>query len=242
MNLGSGKRANTARDDAAGLPIVDAMTSQIDGLTQASRNAADGISLFQTTEGAEAQMVDNLQRIYTLTVQGLNGTNSATGIASLQAEIDQRLEEIDRIARETQFNGLYPLATDGLKVAYQIGANAGDTVTVSLEKLNTSTLGIKDFKLSDPRPLTTLAEAIDQVDGSRGSLGAMQNRFDSIMTNLDNTVINLSAARSRIQDADYAQETANLNLYQTLQKSGMQALRVANSSPQNILVLLNALN
>ncbi|KAG0372223.1 hypothetical protein BGX24_000544, partial [Mortierella sp. AD032] len=200
MNLGSGKRVNITKDNAAGLPIIDAMTSQSNGLTQASRNAADGLSLFQTTEGAEARIVDSLQRIYTLT---------------------------------------------GLKVLFQIGNDNVQTITLQLPKMDTRTLGLNGFTLPNPtadppvngtsNALLQITSAIDTVDAARGLLGAMQRRLESIILNLNNTVINLSAARSRIQEVDYKSDTANPTKLQALQKAGMQALRVANSSPEQIL-------
>lgn len=370
--LSSGLRINSAKDDAAGQAIANRMSSQINGLAQAQRNSNDGISLAQTAEGALNQVNDNLQRIRELTVQAENGTNSQDDLVSIQGEINQRLNEIDRISEETTFNGVQVLATDQ-GVSIQVGANDGETIEVSLEEINADTLSLGTFNVDGPEnaavaagatdvadaneylgdavdtavgsfsavaamsgsdfgfasaaaatgatdiyvddngnlysqvtltetnmtesevedlasngirfdasgtatvfmslnpddatvtagtltfdatgntgdenlanltfarsdgPLSTLDSSLNQVDGLRSDLGALQNRFESAITNLSTNETNLSAARSRIEDADYASEVANMTRAQILQQAGTSVLAQANQTPQNVLSLL----
>ncbi|MFC3286353.1 FliC/FljB family flagellin [Litchfieldella rifensis] len=383
--LSSGLRINSAKDDAAGQAIANRMTSQITGLSQAQRNANDGISVAQTAEGALNQVNDNLQRIRELAVQAQNGTNSQDDLNSIQAEIGQRLSEIDRISDQTDFNGTKVLASDqGLKI--QVGANDGESITVNLEEITAATLGVSTFNVSGPadtdtvtaglqliaqtggptaamkeaygestsvtdtamnnfsadlqdslglsgngsvtiadtstnkaqvdangnwyaevsitlaadaageaaaqtlanqgieieadgaaktfyvaldpqeatiaagvatfavdgteltadslksgatsNPLENLDQALSKVDNLRSDLGAVQNRFESAITNLQTNETNLSAARSRIEDADYAVEVANMTRAQILQQAGTSVLAQANQVPQNVLSLL----
>jgi flagellin len=404
--LSSGLRINSAKDDAAGQAIANRMTSQITGLSQAQRNANDGISVAQTAEGALNQVNDNLQRIRELTVQAANGTNSANDLQSIQDEIGQRLSEIDRISEETNFNGVRVLASDrGLNI--QVGANDGETITVNLKEITAETLKLDQFRVTqnalntsgpvqfvdvgsgnfaqadlslaatslsqllgesvnvndltlrevqaadgsgtgtgtfaieykgnmyaaeqqaqtgnanaenftvsavmvdgtaqavqlginvDPvsgaasnvgfiqnadgdfeqvtlaanrvatamnpatdaatavanssatyvagtafngaattNPLEKLDEALKNVDSLRSELGAVQNRFESAITNLQTNETNLAAARSRIEDADYASEVANMTRAQILQQAGTSVLAQANQIPQNVLSLL----
>ena len=403
--LSSGLRINSAKDDAAGQAIANRMSSQITGLSQAQRNANDGISVAQTAEGALNQVNDNLQRIRELTVQSQNGTNSAEDKESIQAEITQRLSEIDRISKETSFNGTKVLA-DTKSLSIQVGANDGEAISINLKEITSATLELDDFQVtagvdlnnydtatdlatgaatgrvgeefsfsfdvdstgpgtqtavglyateeggyvvkadngsyydatitdgdndtlgtiawssatastntpdttngevktlraeetlnvdalnasdqlyasSDEsgaptkyiimstdadgnsvysaakideqgnvtkgaqlqvgtdgvtlNPLEKLDAAIGQVDTLRSDLGAIQNRFDSAITNLSTTETNLSAARSRIEDADYAVEVANMTRAQILQQAGTSVLAQANQIPQNVLSLL----
>lgn len=352
--LSSGMRINSAKDDAAGQAIANRMTSQVRGLAQAQRNANDGISVAQTAEGALNQVNDNLQRIRELTVQAANDTNSSEDRVSIQAEIDQRLTEINRISDETNFNGVKVLSADQtLKI--QVGANDGEAISIDLEQINKTTLGLEGFKvsgLSGPitqitavnagvtttrtvdlsnataagalndtgltlhgygaytassgtyanyalkgsdgtmyaigkgstaasneikintatgalvvggtfaaatfkaaasatydaavaagststaNPLQKLDDALKKVDTLRSDLGAIQNRFDSAITNLKTNETNLSAARSRIEDADYAVEVANMTRAQILQQAGTSVLAQANQVPQGVLSLL----
>jgi len=382
--LSSGLRINSAKDDAAGQAIANRMTAQITGLSQAQRNANDGISVAQTAEGALNQVNDNLQRVRELTVQAQNGTNSQEDLNSIQAEIGQRLSEIDRISEQTDFNGTKVLASDG-GLTIQVGANDGEAITVNLEEITSSTLGLSSFNVSGPadtdlgadglqlinqtgttdamknaygdttqvadsqindfsadlqtalglagnssvaiadtsatkaqvdangnwfaevtmtitdnadgagaiaslanqgievttgpntfyvaldaqdadvetnpaladftvdgstltaaslqsgatnNPLAKLDEALSKVDVLRSDLGAVQNRFESAITNLNTNETNLSAARSRIEDADYAVEVANMTRAQILQQAGTSVLAQANQIPQNVLSLL----
>ena len=390
--LSSGLRINSAADDAAGQAIANRMTAQITGLTQAQRNANDGISVAQTAEGALNQVNDNLQRIRELTVQATNGTNSSSDLSSIQDEINQRLDEINRVSEQTSFNGVDVLAKDQT-LSIQVGANDGQTIDIKLSQINATTLGLSNFsvgadidtadvattasttgragadyslnvaadtntttpqtaegvyalkdgsgyvvKASDgnyydatltdddansevditwdssstaatatdvdttaavtslkaevtfagadssnvyayngdengapsfvikdgseyytaeiddagnvtrgdelntnpatENPLAALDKALSQVDDLRSNLGAMQNRFDSAITNLSTTTTNLSAARSRIQDADYAVEVSNMTRAQILQQAGTSVLAQANQVPQTVLQLL----
>lgn len=371
--LSSGLRINSAKDDAAGQAIANRMTSQITGLAQAQRNANDGISVAQTAEGALNQVNDNLQRIRELTVQAQNDTNSADDRASIQAEIDQRLTEIDRISEQTDFNGVKVLASDQ-SLSIQVGANDGESIDVNLEKITASTLSLDSFNVNGAEgtltslasaggatataafeqaygtatsittttvndfttalatelgvgaaaitnqvtakvdeagnwyvdvtinttnaseltalnlqglevesgvaktfqvalepsdaditsvaatagftldgselgakdllsgatanPMGQLDDALKKVDELRSDLGAIQNRFESAITNLQTNETNLSAARSRIEDADYASEVSNMTRAQILQQAGTSVLAQANQVPQNVLSLL----
>lgn len=245
--LSSGLRINSAKDDAAGQAISNRFTSNIKGLTQAARNANDGISMAQTAEGALNEINTNLQRVRELTVQAKNGTNSDSDLTSLQDEVTARVAEINRIASQTSFNGtnlLTGTAGDAGKVSIQVGADDGQTITLDLSgaKADATTLGVNALDLTsmadDDTSLETIDAAISKVDKARSGLGAVQNRFDSTINNLNNTVTNLSAAQSRIQDADYATEVSNMSRAQILQQAGTSVLSQANQVPQNVLSLL----
>lgn len=346
--LSSGARINSAKDDAAGQAIANRFTANVKGLTQASRNASDAISIAQVTEGAVNEINDNLQRIRELAVQAQNSTNSESDRTSIKEEVDQRLKEIDRISEQTQFNGIKVLASDS-KMTFQVGANDGETIDIDLKKVDRDTLGLKsldvaatkygqavsasDFEvlvkgtgtdaeaktvvedgingiklgtdavtdakiyyqtdangvvdknnvyiqgkingkdvelkagvtataktatadgkleftgvaeldaadkkaLADKGPLGTLDKALSKIDTQRSQLGAFQNRMQSTINNLNNSVNNLSAARSRIQDADFAVEVSNMSRGQILQQAGTSVLAQANQVPQSVLSLL----
>lgn len=336
--LSSGSRINSAKDDAAGQAIANRFTANVKGLTQASRNANDGISIAQTTEGALNEINDNLQRIRELTVQAKNGTNSNSDLTSIQNEVTERLAEIDRISKETQFNGVKVLSGEKAEMSIQVGTNDNEVIKFNLDKVDTTELGVASDKLftektetkgvskegatvtavtvdtgatagfaggislkayeddtgpvankyvltkgadkyivnksdlsvngsdelevdagalteankfvADPTgkevksldvkgdALKTLDDAINKVDESRSKLGAIQNRFQSTINNLNNSVNNLSAARSRIQDADFATEVSNMSRGQILQQAGTAVLAQANQVPQGVLSLL----
>jgi flagellin len=344
QRLSSGLRINSAKDDAAGLAISERFTTQIRGLNQAVRNANDGISLAQTGEGALAEITNNLQRIRELAVQSANATNSASDRAALDAEVQQRIAEIDRIAKQTSFNGQKILDGSFGTASFQVGANVGETISVSLstdmrasaignvttaagtgyasvagqgavtlaftgavtgsvtvaegatvqqaaEAINganiagvsafvndsgqlqilstgvvamaetasgTNTLGLDgDSTAAETASATAsiTAVAVDTVGGAnfaiarvdsaltavnalRGDLGAVQNRFESTIVNLQTVSENLEASRSRIRDADFAAETAALTKAQILQQAGTAVLAQANAIPQNVLSLL----
>ena len=350
--LSSGSRINSAKDDAAGQAIANRFTANVRGLTQASRNASDGISIAQVTEGAVNEINDNLQRIRELAVQAQNGTNSESDRASIKEEVDQRLKEIDRISEQTQFNGIKVLASDS-KMTFQVGSNDGETIDIDLSKVDRESLGLKDVdvaavaknyvwdggaitlgdfknsagtvaaaaaveapagmtwkaapgagdikKVADENgqvvagkyyvtgkiddgsaqgknvklevtydktesvggvmtaqfkatgkevevlaantkapvgPLGALDKALAKIDSQRSQLGAFQNRMQSTINNLNNSVNNLSAARSRIQDADFATEVSNMSRGQILQQAGTAVLAQANQVPQGVLSLL----
>ncbi|WP_272665179.1 FliC/FljB family flagellin [Providencia sp. PROV174] len=353
--LSSGSRINSAKDDAAGQAIANRFTANVKGLTQAARNANDGISIAQTAEGAVNEINDNLQRVRELTAQAQNGTNSKSDLESINKEVKARMEEIDRISEQTQFNGVKVLTQD-TKMSIQVGTNDNETISIGLKKIDSSTLGLTGFdaaskgdmgkeidyssdaykqatglpvdktqataaanalqvggqpitgakvfekldadgkasgevyitgkdstgkdvtlkatqtitpgadeiddgagtitpptaatveftgavaltdeEQSAMKPLETLDKALAQVDSFRSDLGAIQNRMQSTINNLNNSVNNLSAARSRIQDADFATEVSNMSRGQILQQAGTAVLAQANQVPQGVLSLL----
>ncbi|MFY0855342.1 FliC/FljB family flagellin [Enterobacter roggenkampii] len=343
--LSSGLRINSAKDDAAGQAIANRFTSNINGLTVAARNANDGISLSQTAEGALSEINNNLQRIRDLTVQAQNSSNSASDIDSIQSEVNQRMEDINRVTKQTDFNGIKVLdnrtatdtsynfqvgSKDGEQISIAIGSSAGwnlataGTGGTSGEAINTykftttddlkpvkddlaakkvaletaqkafagdksdSTLKAnvtsaqaaltasqtnfdsalktsttageavngnartvaaegfdvlrgkvaEDGTAKGTTPLADIDDALKAVDTQRSILGASQHRFESTITNLNNTVNNLTDARSRIQDADYATEVSNMSRAQILQQAGSSVLAQANQVPQTMLSLL----
>ncbi|HHN8404642.1 TPA: FliC/FljB family flagellin [Morganella morganii] len=335
--LSSGSRINSAKDDAAGQAIANRFTANVKGLTQATRNANDAISIAQTAEGAVNEINENIQRIRELAVQAKNDSNSASDRASIQDEVKVRLEEIDRISNQTQFNGINVLSQD-TKMSYQVGANDADTIEFQMEKISTSSLQLTGFDLKgaveieasvetdlkerfalpgtdttktvitadtgnlaatalmqdvktgklytkdgddyfevkvetkvdktnadttnvtftkgaavdkelvigdatvvakyQESKLARLDDALKTVDSYRSKLGAFQNRMQSTINNLNNSVNNLSAARSRIQDADFATEVSNMSRGQILQQAGTAVLAQANQVPQGVLSLL----
>nr|BAE73109.1 flagellin homolog p5 [Sphingomonas sp. A1] len=354
QRLSSGLRINSAKDDAAGLAISDRMTAQIKGLTQAQRNANDGISLAQTAEGALGEISNNLQRIRELAVQASNGTNTQTDRDALQAEVTQLQSEIQRVAEQTSFNGQKLLDGSFNGVQFQIGANAGETIGVSkimnaqtaslggsltrttstidatdltkydtamaagdltingvdvgkidaastaqeraaqlTEAINrvssqtnvgasydkttgqvtltsnaaiavagaandatvagwannattgtaTTTTGINSLTVSSftnaQQTITQIDNALKDINTARADLGAVQNRFTSTVANLQSMTENLSSARGRVTDADFASETANLSRAQILQQAGTAMLAQANALPQQVLKLLS---
>ncbi|CNE63852.1 FliC/FljB family flagellin [Yersinia mollaretii] len=343
QRLSSGVRINSAKDDAAGQAISNRFTANITGLTQASRNANDGISIAQTTEGALNEVNDNLQNIRRLTAQAQNGTNSESDRKSIQDEINARMAEINRISEQTEFNGVKVLSKDQT-LSIQVGANDGQTIDIALSQMNAETLGMDGFDITaatagakaitagtevtngtekvtltakditdmetaafgaggsgeislvtdktgatfyaavgedkdgkavstslkatfkagtagDPTkpdtvtfakdadltadqldamkgPLKTIDDAMAKVDELRSGLGAAQNRFDSVISNLNSTVNNLTESRSRILDADFASEVSNMSRANILQSAGITVLAQANQVPQNVLSLL----
>ncbi len=253
QRLSSGLRINSAKDDAAGLAITDRMTAQIRGMNQAARNANDGISLAQTAEGALGEVTNILQRMRELSIQSANASNSTADRMSLNSEFSQLKEEIDRIADTTQFNGktlLDGTFKSGNAAVFQVGANANQTISVAIGNsggANVSALGSGAVNVSAvaistaaraQSAISVLDMAISDVDTMRGALGAVQNRFESTIANLNNVSENLSAARSRILDADIAQETSNMTKMNILQQAGVSILSQANQTPQMALSLL----
>ena len=242
--LSSGFRINTAKDDAAGLQISNRLTSQIMGLDQAVRNANDGISVSQTIEGALAETTSALQRIRVLAVQSQNGINSSADRVALQKEVTALKNEMSRIASTTQFGGVNVL--DGtFSSAFLVGANAGQTISVNVERTggfgasglsvaNTSVLSASQASAA----MVAVSEAMSIIDAQRADLGAVQNRFQSTIRNLSNISENVSAARSRIRDTDFAVETAELTRWQIIQQASVTILGQANQRPQAALSLL----
>ncbi|EHM45987.1 MAG: flagellin FliC [Yokenella regensburgei] len=247
--LSSGLRINSAKDDAAGQAIANRMNSQIKGMTQAARNANDGISMVQTAEGNLNEINTNLQRIRELSVQAATDTNGATDLKSVNTEITQRLAEIDRIAGSANFNGKKLLdgsVTGALKIQVGAGTSANDTIAIDSTALINATSGTLDAGLSTSITDNSSAQAvisaadaaIAKIDTARSNMGAIQNRFESTINNLNNSINNLSAAQSRIQDADYATEVSNMSRAQILQQAGTSVLSQANQVPQAMLSLL----
>jgi len=231
------------------------MTAQIKGMTQAARNANDGISLAQTAVGNLNEINNNLLRIRELAVQGANGTNGESDSQSIKDEIVQRLEEIDRIANGAKFNETALLDGTATTITIQVGANntSEDTISITLTNATADTgLGLKvdgsDITITTGDAEATATSfrgyldkvdaALQTVDNARSDLGAIQNRFQSTIANLNNTVNNLSASRSRIEDADYAVEVSNMTRAQILQQAGTSVLAQANQVPQGVLSLL----
>ena len=245
QRLSSGFRINSAADDAAGLQISNRLTSQVNGLDQAIRNANDGISLSQVAEGAMDEITNALQRIRVLAVQSQNGINSSSDRIALQKEVSALKAEISRIAATTQFGGVKLL--DGkYSSTFLVGANAGQTISVNISRtgggFGSSGLNIAGLSISSlagaSRALASIDSAINVIDSKRADLGAIQNRFQSTIRNLSNIVENISAARSRIKDTDFAKETADLTRAQILQQASTTILSQANQRPQAALSLL----
>jgi len=243
--LSSGFRINRAADDAAGLQISDRMTSQIKGLDQASRNANDGISLAQTTEGALAEATNALQRIRVLAIQSQNGINTSADRVALQKEVAALKLEVSRIAAYTQFGGVNILRGN-YSAAFLVGANGGQIISVNISRTggfgfsgltNGTNLSVLSNSLASAA-LTTIDAAISSIDAKRADLGALQNRFQSTIRNLANISENVSAARSRILDTDFATETAELTRWQIIQQASTTILSQANQRPQAALSLL----
>ncbi len=244
QRLSSGLRINSAKDDAAGLAISQRMTTQVRGMDVAARNANDGISLAQTAEGALSSIGENMQRIRELAVQAANGTNSATDRAALQKEVTQLSAEITRVKDNSSFNGTKLLDGSTTSFTIQVGADAGadNQISISTVDMSATATAVAALDISSASGATAALTAIDTqlqtVNTARADLGAIQNRFSSVISNLQNSSENLSAARSRIQDTDYAKETAELTRTQILQQAGTAMLAQAKSVPQNVLSLL----
>lgn len=245
QRLSSGFRINSAADDAAGLQISDRMTSQIMGLDQAVRNANDGISLAQTAEGAMSEITTALQRIRVLAIQSQNGINSSSDRLALQKEVSALKSEISRVATTTQFGGV-DILTGGYSAAFLVGANAGQYISVNISRnggygfsglTNGTDLTVVSASGASAA-LTTIDSAISIIDAKRADLGAIQNRFQSTIRNLSSISENVSAARSRIRDTDFATETAQLTRWQIIQQASTTVLSQANQRPQAALSLL----
>jgi len=253
QRLSSGLRINSAKDDAAGLAISDRMTSQIRGMNQAARNANDGISMAQTAEGSMQEITNMLQRMRELAVQGANeSTYGTSDMTSINEEIKQNSAEIARIINVTQFNGRNVLADVQTNWTFQVGANTtsndiisinGMNLTGSMQDItnygtvpNASAIALSNSGYHDV--MSKVDAALSYIDQQRGTLGAIQNRFESTISNLNNVAENLSASRSRIQDADIAQETSEMTKQSILQQAGVSILAQANQTPQLALSLL----
>ena len=235
--LSSGLRVNSAKDDAAGLAIADRMNAQIKGTNVAIRNANDGISLAQTAEGAMATMTDALQRMRELAVQAQNATNGTSDRANLDTEYQQLSAEITRIATQTKFNGTAIVGAGAGSQVFQVGANNGDTMTVTTVAV-TTVAGDVTTAGNASTALTAIDSKLDVITTNRATYGAAISRFGFAISNLAITGENQTAARGRIMDADFAAETANLSRSQILQQAGTAMVAQANQMPQSVLALL----
>jgi flagellin len=264
--LSSGLRINNAKDDAAGQAIANRMTAQIRGMTQAARNANDGISMAQTAEGNLNEINNNLQRIRELAVQAANDVNGTSDRQSIQDEINARLQEIDRVANGAKFNGTDLLKASGT-LTIQVGSNTTSNDVIEINTFNAtvasggllSGIGANGFTGASNITVTgttggsgtagsavnnahkvinTVDKMLENVDKARSELGVVQNRLTSTVNNLNNTIANLSASRSRIEDSDYAVEVSNMTRANILQQAGTAVLAQANQVPQIMLSLL----
>ena len=244
QRLASGMRIASAADDPAGLGISERMRAKLKSLGQASRNGQDGVSLVQTAEGALSEVTSNLARMRELAIQSANGTLNSGDRQALDAEFQALIEEVDRVAAQTDFNGISLLDGSNTTITIQIGSEASETIDISLSDMTGSALGLGagGFDLSSvtnaTASLSIIDTAIDSVTSFRGDLGAVQNRMDSAIRSLANAEQNLAAAESRIRDVDIAKETADLTRNSILQQAAVSVLSQANTQPQIALSLL----
>jgi flagellin len=241
--LSTGKRINSAKDDAAGLAIATKMTAEIRGLTAASRNANDGISLAQTAEGALGEVSNIVQRVRELAVQASSGQVSATDRTGIQTEVTSLLAQVNDIATRTTFNGIkLSDGTNATGIDIQTGTNTGEVVNVALVDTRTATLGIGAISLATAAGASTalglLDTALQTLSTGRATLGATQNRLSATVSSLTSTVTNLTEARSRIEDADFSAETTNLAKAGILSQASTAMLAQANQSQQSVLSLI----
>ena len=243
--LSTGKRINSAKDDAAGLAISTSMTSQIKGMSQGIRNANDGISLAQTAEGALSEVSNMLQRVRELAVQSASGTYQTSDRTAMQSEVSNLQQQISDVLTNTKFNGNALFSTtSGTDRTFDIqtGANGGEKVTLTSKAISGTNISSTALDVTDStKAATTVANAdlaLADVNASRASLGAGQNRLESAINNLTNNVANLSDARSRIEDADYSSETTAMAKAQILSQASTAMIAQANQSQQNVLSLL----
>ena len=257
QRLSSGLRVNSAKDDAAGLAIAERMNSQVRGMNAAVRNANDGISMAQTSEGSLGKVADALQRMRELAVQSANASNSGGDKDSLDKEFGELAKEIQRVLGATTFNGKHVLGADAGSMQFQVGANTtvNDTIDITTVDMTadaaitavagTDNTGAGRSVVDNTADVATIHTVIDNIDtaldtvnAARATLGASQSRFESVISNLQVSVENQSAAKARIMDADFAAETANLSRSQILQQAGNAMVAQANSLPQQVLKLL----
>ena len=244
--LATGSRINKAGDDAAGLAVASSMTAQIRGLDMAAKNANDAISMIQTADGATIEIGNMLQRMRELAVQAANGTYVDTDLDALDTEFQQLIEEIERVADQTQFNGSNiidnSIGATGV-VTYQVGADASQTMTVDFGDLQTagdllvSTLDVQDAT-NAAAAITAIDTGLNTLNTQRATYGAAINRLEYTVDNLNNVSTNTQASRSRIQDADYASESTALASSQIIQQAGTAMLAQANQQAQSVLALL----
>ena len=240
--LSSGYRINRAADDAAGLSISEKMRSQIRGLNKASDNAQDGISLIQVAEGALNETHSILQRMNELATQAANDTNTSSDRKAIQQEVDQLTSEIDRIRSTTQFNTQNLLDGSFSKKNLQIGSLSGQSISISVSNMNATSLGVNGLKVSSfsgaGEAMSKIQVAIDKVSTQRSKLGALQNRLEHTINNLDTTSENTQSAESRIRDTDMADEMVQYSKNNILSQAGQSMLAQANQANQGVLSLL----
>jgi len=253
--LSSGKKINSAADDAAGFAIAERMTAQIRGLNMATKNANDGLSMLAVIENATNDVTDMLQRMRELAIQAANDTNGSADRGFLQSEVSQLIQEIDRVATQTQYNGETILNGNFTDKKIQVGTESGQNVNFSVDSIGIADLGrnvttdgvetfsaIQDIKVGTAaeasEALATITGAIEQVASDRASHGALQNRLEYTASNLMNVAEFTTSARSRIEDADFAAESARLAKAQVLQQTGTAMLAQANASPKLALSLI----
>ena len=240
--LSSGYRINRAGDDAAGLTISEKMRSQVRGLNKASANAQDGVSLIQVAEGALNETHSILQRMNELATQAANDTNTSLDRTAIKSEIDQLVSEVDRIRSTTQFNSMNLLDGTYTGKSLQVGSLAGQSIEISIKNMNASSLGINNLSVSSyttaGSAMTAVQKAINSVSAMRSTLGALQNRLEHTIANLDNISENTQAAESRIRDVDMAEEMVEYSKNNILAQAGQSMLAQANQSTQGVLSLL----
>ena len=246
--LSSGKKINSAADDAAGFAIAERMTAQIRGLNMATKNANDGLSMLAVIENATNDVTDMLHRMRELAVQASNDTNSSEDLGYLNAEVTQLKAEITRIAEDTKYNGTAYLngGATGVTGKFQVGTEANQTISFTIKAVDAASIGSTATKISAidlstsanaGTALTVITDAIEQVAGDRAGYGAIQNRLEYTVSNLMNVAEFTTAARSRIEDADFAAESARLAKSQILQQTGAAMLAQANATPELALML-----
>lgn len=239
--LSSGLRVNSAKDDAAGIAIATRLEAQSRGMSVAIRNANDALSFLQTAEGGISKITESLNRMRELAVQSANGTYTASDRANLQAEFAQLSSEIGRVASQTEFNGLQMFNGSGSQT-FQVGANTGQTIDVSINTLSVASITISAEDITNAAnandAITQIDAALDGVNTLRAQIGGSQSRFESVVSQLQIARENQEASRSRIVDADFAEETARLTRAQILQQAGTAMLAQANALPNNVLSLL----
>ena len=240
--LSSGYRINRAADDAAGLTISEKMRSQVRGLNRASTNAQDGISLIQTAEGALNEVHSILQRMNELAVQAANDPNTTADRGAIQSEVDQLTSEINRIQSTTQFNTMNLLDGTFASKNLQVGSLAGQKITISIGNMNAGTIGVSGLIVADfdsaGEAISAIAGALSMVSAQRSALGALQNRLEHTIANLDVAAENTQAAESRIRDTDMAAEMVEYSKNNILAQAGQSMLAQANQSTQGVLSLL----
>ena len=240
--LSTGKRVNSAADDAAGLAIGQTLTSKVNGLNQAIRNANDGISVVQIAEGALDEVTSILQRMRDLAVQAANDSLSSTERGYLDSEQSKLADALDDVAGAAKFGSTALLTGTFLSKSFQVGADSGDTLSISIDTVTAAQLAVTsgdvDLSNSAADAITDIDTALGSVAGFRATLGAIQSQLESTVRNLANVSENTAAARGRILDTDYAAETANLTKAQILQQASTAILAQANAQPQSVLALL----